>query len=112
MELVFDDFFIVLFAILKVNFLRSERLNKSFIYNIMSDLNILETDIKKIPIVNINKKRKEKFLQFTKKELEIHNKFLKFKNFLNLFCLNEEELIIFLKVKFKLLSLTSLNLAK
>lgn len=47
-----DDFLTVMFSILKVNFLQSEKIGTPLIHNIITDLNLLENDLKKIDIVS------------------------------------------------------------
>lgn len=51
-ELFMDDFLTVMFSILKVNFLQSEKIGTPLIHNIITDLNLLENDLKKIDIVS------------------------------------------------------------
>ena len=46
-----DDFLVVMFSIMKVNFLQSERIGTPLIHNIITDLNLLEADLKKIDAV-------------------------------------------------------------
>lgn len=53
MEIFFDDFLILMFSIIKLNFLQSEKIGIPMIHNIILDLNFLEADLKKIPIVKI-----------------------------------------------------------
>lgn len=83
---------------LKENFFSSAKMNKSLVYNIMSEINVLEADLKKINLVFHFFSFFKVFFQNLMKNEEVHSKFVKFKNFLNLFCLNVEDFVVFLKV--------------
>jgi len=51
MEIFLDDFLTIIFSIMKVNFLQSEKIGTPLIHNILTDLNLLEADLKKIDTV-------------------------------------------------------------
>ena len=46
-----DDFLTVMFSIMKVIFLQSEKIGTPMIHNIIGDLNLLEADLKKMETV-------------------------------------------------------------
>lgn len=50
-EIFFDDFLTLMFSIMKLNFLQSDRIGIPMIHNIILDLNFLEADLKKLSFV-------------------------------------------------------------